>query len=168
MRSNKSNNSIPKCLFKLSKDGGCVGTVNDQCKNCDKRAIATNRLLALKAIEPVNNLTAVFDALKADPIMKGVFADVVENKETVEAAVLKHLQHSGLSPNGQYIFINGAEFGANWQQSQSIEGIVVFVLEYFDKRFVVTHKDFTNSDTGIIADIKVLQDDIIKEYNNGK
>lgn len=26
------------CKFKLSTDGGCVGTVNDMCANCNKRA----------------------------------------------------------------------------------------------------------------------------------
>lgn len=41
----------PPCLFELSKDGGCVGTVHDRCKNCNKRAKAIQQ--DLKTIMPI-------------------------------------------------------------------------------------------------------------------
>jgi hypothetical protein len=34
----QDNTETPHCLFELSTDGGCVGTVHDKCGNCNKRA----------------------------------------------------------------------------------------------------------------------------------
>lgn len=50
--------ALPKCLFKLSTDGGCVGTVHDRCKNCDARAkyILDNQLYKTAAIKPIQTV----------------------------------------------------------------------------------------------------------------
>lgn len=111
----------------------------------------------LKDIEPVSYSVSPELAKQWDQEKLKLFnplVDIVENKEERIEDVAKQYERRlkyEYSPSEHFIE------GANWQQSQSIEGIVGFVLECLSKRGV----DIGPQRADYIAKIT-------EEYNNGK